>query len=79
MFIAEILFFTFLIDLFPLLYCFFIVLLYLLAPTFVLRTWMNVLFGTSSYSYKTLPSDLSSKEFFTYGLLIAIMFWFGVS
>jgi len=38
MFIAEILFFTFLIDLFPLLYCFFIVLLYLLAPTFVLRT-----------------------------------------
>lgn len=79
MFIAEILFFTFLIDLFPLLYCFFIVLLYLLAPTFVLRTWMNILFGTSSYSYKTMPSDLSSKEFFTYGLLIAIMFWFGVS
>ena len=38
MFISEILFFTFLFDLFPLLYCFLVVLLYLIAPTFVLRT-----------------------------------------
>jgi len=38
MFISEILFFTFLFDLFPALYLFLVVLLYLLAPTFVLRT-----------------------------------------
>jgi len=79
MFVSEILFFTFLFDLFPLLYCFLIVLLYLIAPTFVLRTWMNALFGTSSHYYKTIPSDLSTKEFLTYGLLIVIMFWLGLS
>ncbi len=79
MFISEILFFTFLFDLFPLLYCFLVVLLYLIAPTFVLRTWMNILFGTSSHYYKAAPADVSSKELFTYGLLIAVMFWLGVS
>ena len=79
MFISEILFFTFLFDLFPLLYCFLVVLLYLIAPTFVLRTWMNILFGTSSYYHKTAPADVSSKELSTYGLLIVIMFWLGLS
>mgnify|MGYP003339992928 FL=1 len=38
MFISEVLFFTFLFDLFPVLYFFLVILLYLLAPTFVLRT-----------------------------------------
>lgn len=38
MFISEILFFSFCLDLFPLLCFFFILLLYLLAPTFFFRT-----------------------------------------
>lgn len=79
MFVSEILFFTFLLDLFPLIYFILIVLLYLLAPTFVLRTWMNALFGSSDEHDKTLPADLSSKELLTYSLLLIFMFWLGVS
>lgn len=79
MFVSEILFFTFLFDLFPTLYFFLVILLYLLAPTFVLRTWMNALFGTSVAFHKIIPADLSSKELLTYSLLLIIMFWLGIS
>lgn len=79
MFVSEILFFTFLFDLFPALYFFLVILLYLLAPTFVLRTWMNALFGTSVAFHKVIPADLSSKELLTYSLLLIIMFWLGIS
>jgi len=79
MFVSEILFFTFLFDLFPALYFFLVILLYLLAPTFVLRTWMNALFGTSVAFHKIIPADLSSKELLTYSLLLIIMFWLGIS
>jgi len=79
MFISEVLFFTFLFDLFPVLYFFLVILLYLLAPTFVLRTWMNALFGSSSEHHKTLPVDLSSKELLTYSMLLIVMFWLGIS
>lgn len=79
MFISEVLFFTFLFDVFPILFFLLIFLLYLLAPTFVFRTWMNALFGYSSSYHKTLPLDLSSKEFITYSLLLIVMFWLGIS
>jgi len=79
MFVAEILFFSFFFDLFPLLCLLFIVLLYLLAPTFFFRSWMNVLFGSSVQMLKTLPADLSSKEFITFGGLIILMFWLGIT
>jgi len=35
---------------------------------------MNVLFGSSVQMLKTLPADLSSKEFITFGGLIILMF-----
>jgi len=40
---------------------------------------MNVLFGSSSQMLRTLPADLSSKEFLVFGGLIALMFWLGIT
>ncbi len=79
MFVSEILFFSFFFDLFPLLCLFLIVLLYLLGPTFFFRSWMNVLFGSSIQLLKTLPADLSSKEFTVFSGLIILMFWLGIT
>ncbi len=76
-FIAEFLFFSFFFDLFPALTLFLIVLLYLLAPTFFFRSWMNVLFGLSTRLHKNIPLDLSTKEMVIYGGLIILMFWLG--
>jgi NADH-quinone oxidoreductase subunit M len=79
MFVAEILFFSFFFDLFPLLCLVFIVLLYLIGPTFFFRSWMNVLFGSSIQLLKVLPVDLSSKELVVFGGLIVLMFWLGIT
>ena len=79
MFVAEILFFSFLFDLYPLLALYFIFLLYLLGPTMFFRTWVNVLFGSSRFFLLKLPLDLSSKEFTIYAGLIILMFWLGFS
>ena len=79
MFVAEILFFSFFFDLYPLLCLFFVLLLYFLAPTVFFRSWMNALFGSSVHLLKTLPVDLTSKELLVYGGLIVLMFWLGVS
>lgn len=79
MFVAEILFFSFFLDLFPVLCLIFILLLYLIVPTFFFRSWMNVLFGASTYSLKTIPADLSSKELVVFAGLIFLMFWLGVT
>lgn len=79
MFVSEILFFSFFFDLFPLLCLFLIVLLYLIGPTFFFRSWMNVLFGSSIQLLKTLPVDLSSKEFIVFNGLIVLMFWLGIT
>lgn len=79
MFVAEILFFSFCFDLFPLLTLFLIVLLYLLGPTMFFRSWMNVLFGSSTQMLKALPADLTSKELILYNGLIILMFWLGLT
>ena len=79
MFVSEILFFSFFFDLFPLLCLIFIVLLYLLAPTFFFRSWMNVLFGSSKQMLKTIPADLSSKELTVFAGLLILMFWLGLT
>jgi len=78
-FIAEFLFFSFFLDLFPLLCVILIFLLYLLAPTFFFRSWLNVLFGLSLATTKRLPLDLNSKEFIVYFSLIGLMFWLGLT
>ena len=77
MFVAEILFFSFFFDLYPLLTVFFVVFLYLLAPTMFFRSWVNTLFGSSKHLLKTLPADLSSKELIIYLGVIILMFWLG--
>jgi len=79
MFVAEILFFSFFFDLYPLLCLILVVLLYLLAPTVFFRSWMNALFGSSIHILRTVPLDLTSKELLVYGGLVVLMFWLGVS
>lgn len=79
MFVAEILFFSFFFDLFPLLCLTFILLLYLLAPTVFFRSWMNALFGSSVHLLRRIPADLTSKELVCYAGLIILMFWLGIS
>ena len=79
MFVAEILFFSFFFDLYPLLCLILVVLLYLLAPTVFFRSWMNALFGSSTHLLKTIPLDLTAKELLVYGGLVVLMFWLGVS
>lgn len=76
-FIAEVLFFSFLFDLFPLFCVFLIPLLYLLGPTFFFRSWVNVLFGLSETINKKIPTDLSAKEFILYFNIMFLMFWLG--
>lgn len=76
-FISEFLFFSFCFDLFPLLSLYLLVLLYLMAPTFFFRSWVNALFGLSFSVFKKIPLDLSSKEIIIYGGNIFLMFWLG--
>lgn len=78
-FISEILFFSFLLDIFPL-FCFILIpLLYFFGPTFFFRSWVNVLFGLSSFINKKIPLDLNSKEFFLFVSIVILMFWLGLS
>lgn len=79
MFVAEILFFSFFFDLYPLLSIWFIFLLYLVGPTIFFRTWANVLFGSSKHLLFSLPVDLSSKELIIYAGIIVLMFWLGLT
>ena len=76
-FIAEFLFFSFFLDLFPILCVLLLLLVYLLGPTFFFRSWVNILFGLSSAINKTIPLDLNVKEFITYLGIILTMFWLG--
>ena len=78
-FIAEFLFFSFFFDLYPLLCLVLLVLLYLFAPTFFLRSWMNVLFGLSTTITKSIPLDLNKKELILFLGNIILMFWLGLT
>lgn len=78
-FVSEFLFFSFFLDLFPVLTVFLLVFLYLLGPTFFFRSWMNALFGFStSLSYR-VPADLSSRELTLFLGVPALMYWLGFS
>jgi NADH:ubiquinone oxidoreductase subunit 4 (subunit M) len=78
-FVAEVLFFSFFFDLFPLLCLFLLPFLYLLGPTFFFRSWMNILFGLSLNIFKTIPLDLNMKEVLLYFGVVILMFWLGFS
>jgi len=79
MFVSEILFFSFFFDLFPILCLILIFLLYLVAPTFFFRIWMNVMFGASTHLLRTLPADLTSRELVVFVGLLVLMFWLGIT
>lgn len=76
-FVSEFLFFSFMLDYLPALALAFLVILYLMAPTFFFRTWMNFLFGFSRSLLRTLPSDLSSREFSLFSSLSLLIYWLG--
>ena len=78
-FVSEILFFSFFLDLFPLAAFFLIFFLYLLAPTFFFRSWMNVMFGFSTQLKKSIPADLSTREFILFIGIPFLMYWLGIS
>jgi NADH-quinone oxidoreductase subunit M len=78
-FVSEFLFFSFFLDLFPVLTVFLLVFLYLLGPTFFFRSWMNALFGFStSLSYR-VPVDLSTRELILFLGVPFLMYWLGFS
>ena len=78
-FVSEFLFFSFFIDLFPVLSVFLLVFLYLLGPTFFFRSWMNALFGFSKALTLRSPADLSSREFTLLLSVSVLMYWLGFS
>lgn len=78
-FISEVLFFSFFFDLFPLCGLFLLIFLYLLGPTFFFRSWMNAMFGFSTQLMRTLPLDVSTREFILFLGIPILMYWLGVS
>ena len=76
-FIAEVLFFSFSFDLFPLYSLFLLVILFLIGPTFLVKPWLNLMFSKSKFFSYRLPSDLSLREFYIFMLLPSLMFWLG--
>lgn len=73
-FIAEILFFSFTLDLFPTLAIILIVLLYFFNATFYFKNWFIVIFGMPNNLTKPLIVDLSSKEFILYSFILIILY-----
>lgn len=78
-FIAEFIFFSFLIDFSPEMSVILIIVLYLLVPTFFFKSWWAVTSGDSSNLSKSNKIDLDSKEFFLVFSLTFILFWLGFS
>lgn len=76
-FIAEVLFFSFCFDLFPLLAVFLLILLYFFNSVFFFKNWTNVMFGFSRYSRTTIPADFTKKEFLICGGLVVLAYWLG--
>lgn len=76
-FISEFLFFAFMFDLFPVLAVYLIILLYLIAPSFFFRSWVNLMFGKSKSLNNKLPVDLSSRELILFIGLPFLMYWLG--
>ena len=78
-FVSEFLFFSFFVDLFPLLAITLLLFLYLLGPTFFFRSWVNLLFGFSTQLFNRIPADLSSRELVLFMGIPTLMYWLGIS
>jgi hypothetical protein len=53
--------------------------LYLLAPTFFFKNWMNTMFGFSLFLTKKHFNDLTKKELIIFFFFIILMFWLGLT
>ena len=78
-FVSEFLFFSFMFDLFPVLTLFLLIFLYLMGPTFFLRSWMNLMFGYPTTMGNTIPQDLNSRELVLFMGIPFLMYWLGAS
>lgn len=78
-FISELLFFSFLLDLLPVLYIIIIVFIYLFLAIFFLRVWMSVLFGSINNNFNTIKLDVDKVEFTIFLFLIMLIFLLGIS
>ena len=78
-FIAEVLFFSFLFDEMPFATLFLLPFLYILGPVFFFRSWVNVLFGSSSFLQRRVPADATSVELVLCGGLELSLVWLGLS
>lgn len=78
-FVSEFLFFSFFFDLFPVMALFLVVLLYLLAPSFFFRSWVNLMFGASKSFSNKAPVDLSTREMVLFFGIPFLMYWLGVA
>jgi hypothetical protein len=78
-FIAEILFFTFLIDFSFEVSVLFMIVLYLIVPTLFFKSWWPVTSGCSINLNKQIKNDLDSKELILISTLTFMLFWLGFS
>jgi hypothetical protein len=59
--------------------CYLLILLYLLAPTFFFRSWLNVMFSYSNYFNKFILIDLTIRENLLFFGIPILMYWLGIS
>lgn len=78
-FVSEVLFFSFLCDLFPILAIILVFFLYLVAPSFFFRSWFNAMFGASRSLSTSVAVDLSTREFLAIGSLEVLIYYLGLT
>lgn len=78
-FISEILFFTFLFDVFPIYSFILFFIIYFLLANFFMKIWLNLLFGSISSKINFLILDLDKNEIIIFSFLIFLIFWLGSS
>lgn len=73
-FISEILFFTFLFDVFPIYSFILFFIIYFLLANFFMKIWLNLLFGSISSKINFLILDLDKNEIIIFSFLIFLIF-----
>jgi hypothetical protein len=59
--------------------CYLLILLYLLAPTFFFRSWLNVMFSYSNYFNKFILIDLTIRENLLFFGIPILLYCLGIS
>lgn len=78
-FIAEVLFFLFMLDFMPMLSIILLVLLYLIVPTLFFKSWWSTLCGESINLSNEVRKDMDSVEFLVVFSLSLVLFWLGLT